>query len=391
MTDRLYYTDSYLREFEAQIAARSGDGLTIYLDRTAFYPTSGGQPFDVGTINGGAVVDVVDEDDRIAHRLAAPVAGDAARCAIDWTRRFDHMQQHTGQHLLSAVFDDLFGLKTVSFHMGADSSTIDLEGAAVDARVLREAERRANEIIFENRKVSIRFQSADDVEGLRKRSEREGTLRIIEIDGLDTCACGGTHVRATGEIGALLLRKFEKVRQATRVEFLCGGRAVRRAHADYEALSKSAQFFSSPLDEVPALVSAQLESAKSNEKARRKLELDIAVYQGKELYDSTSPDTAGTRRTVRRLARGGLEDMRAVAQSFTAQSKAVFLGVVGDPPSVLLAVSADIGIDAGKIVKSALSEAGGRGGGTPRVAQGSVSNAGDLERVVDAISRAADA
>src|SRR6266481_9168902 len=154
MTERLYYTDSYVREFQARVVERSADGRTVYLDRTLFYPSSGGQPFDVGSIAGIAVVEVVDEEDRIAHRLEAPLAMDGEVSGeIDWTRRFDHMQQHSGQHLLSAVFEELFSLHTVSFHLGAENATIDIEGGPVDQRTVLEAERRANEIVFENRPV----------------------------------------------------------------------------------------------------------------------------------------------------------------------------------------------------------------------------------------------
>jgi alanyl-tRNA synthetase len=390
MTERLYYTDSYLRRWDARVVDRSGDGRTIYLDRTAFYPTSGGQPFDIGSISGVAVLSVADEDARIAHQLAAPLdAGGldgAVECAIDWNRRFDHMQQHTGQHLLSAVFEELFALHTVSFHLGAESSTIDLEGAAVEPRAVLEAERRANEIVFENRAVSVLFEDAASAEGLRKPSGREGTLRIVAIDGLDRSACGGTHVRSTGEIGTVLCRKLEKIRQSVRVEFVCGGRAVRRARADYEALAKIAQLFSSSLDETPAMVAAQLETARAGEKARRKVELDLAAYQGRELYQTTAPGLDGIRRVSQRVTAGSLEELRAVAQNFTAQPKAVFVAALNDPPSVLLAASADAGIDAGKILKAALTEAGGRGGGNPRMAQGSVPEASLLERVLQRLA-----
>ncbi|HEY1339154.1 MAG TPA: alanyl-tRNA editing protein [Bryobacteraceae bacterium] len=384
MTERLYYTDCYLRDFTARIVDRSADGQTVYLDRSAFYPSSGGQPFDTGSIGGAAVVEVADEDERIAHRLAAGAALPAGPvdCAIDWQRRFDHMQQHTGQHLLSAVFEEMFSLKTVSFHMGAESATIDLEGGSVEARTMQEVERRSNEVVAENRAVAVLFEHAAEVQGLRKPSEREGTLRIVAIEGLDRSACGGTHVRSTGEIGAVLLRKLEKVRQTTRVEFLCGGRAVRRARADYEALSKSAQLFSAAIDELPTMLAAQLEAARTAEKARRKLELELAGYQGKELYAATAPGADGVRRVVRRADRGSLEDLRAIAQNFTAQSKAVFLASLSDPPSVLLAASEDAGVDAGKLLKAAITEAGGRGGGTARIAQGSVPDAGLLEGVL---------
>ncbi len=384
VTERLYYTDSYLHDFQARIVDRSADGLTVYLDRTAFYPTSGGQPFDIGSLGGVAVVEVVDEEERIAHRLAAAApAGESVACSVDWGRRFDHMQQHSGQHLLSAVFEELFGLKTVSFHLGAESSTIDIEGGAVDARVLAAAERRANELIWQNRPLRVDFEHSSAVQGLRKPSEREGTLRIVSIDGLDRSACGGTHVRSTGEIGAILLRKTEKIRQSARVEFLCGGRAVLRAHADYEALAKAAQLFSAPPDEVPAAIAAQAEALRTAEKARKKLELDLAAYQGKELYDTTAPGADGFRRVSRRLARGSVDELRAIAQNFTAREKAVFVAALDEPPSVLLAVSADAGIDAGKAVKEAVTAAGGRGGGTPRIAQGSVPDAGRLSAVLE--------
>jgi len=388
MTERLYYTDSYLRGFTARVTGHADEGRTVYLDRTAFYPTSGGQPFDTGSIAGVAVLDVVDEDERIAHKLAGVVdvglvESGSVECAVDWRRRFDHMQQHTGQHLLSAVFEELFHLKTVSFHLGAESATIDIEGGAVEPRTVLEAERRANEIVFENRLVTVEFQDAADAQGLRKPSGREGTLRIISIDRLDRSACGGTHVRATGEIGPVLIRKLDKIRQTVRVEFLCGARAVRRARADYEALAKAAQLFSSPLDEVPAVLAAQMEAARAAEKTQRKLELDLAAYRGNELYRNTAPGADGFRRVAQRSVRGNLEELRAVAQNFTAQPKAVFISALEEPPSVLFAVSADSGIDAGKALKAALAEAGGRGGGNARIAQGSVPEAGLLERVIE--------
>ena len=387
MTERLYYSDSYLRDFTARILDATPDGLIVYLDRTAFYPTSGGQPFDTGAIGGAAVVEVIDEEDRIAHRLAAPLAAGLreAQCAVDWERRFDHMQQHSGQHLLSAVFEEMFGLKTVSFHLSAESSTIDLEGGAVDGRVMEAVERRANQVVAENRPVVVVYESAEEAQGLRKPSDRQGMLRIVSIGGLDRSACGGTHVRSTGEIGAVMLRRTEKIRQATRVEFRCGGRAIRRARADYEALSKTAQIFSLPLDEVPGAVAAQMEAARTAEKARRKLELDLAGYQGRELYATTAPGADGLRRVSRKLATGSMDELRALAQAFTGQPKAVFVATLANPASILLAVSEDAGVDAGKALKAALAAAGGRGGGTARIAQGSVGDAAQLDAIVAAL------
>jgi alanyl-tRNA synthetase len=386
MTERLYYSDSYLRAFTANLIETSSDGLMAYLDRTAFYPSSGGQPFDTGTIAGAAVIDVVDEDERIGHRLSTPVAAGPVECAIDWPRRFDHMQQHSGQHLLSAVFSECFRMKTVSFHLGTQISTIDLEADVLEPRVAAEAERRANQIVCENRPLSVSFEEAAAAAELRKPSERTGTLRIVSIADLDRSACGGTHVRSTGEIGAILLRKLEKVRKTVRIEFLCGARAVARAHADFEALNRAAQAFSASVDDVPALVATQIESARAAEKARHKLELDLAGYRGRELYRNCPAGAGGIRRHVERAARGNLEDLRAVAQSFTSQPAAVFLAVLEEPPALLLAASADSGVDAGAVLKPALSAAGGRGGGTPRMAQGSLPGRAVLDQVVDRLN-----
>jgi alanyl-tRNA synthetase len=370
------------------VTGRSADGRRIYLDRTAFYPTSGGQPHDTGSIAGVPLVDVEDEGDRIAHVVAAAVETDEVDCRIDWDRRFDHMQQHSGQHLLSAVFVERFGIATVSFHLGQESSTIDLDTAALEPARVLEAERRANQAVFENRPLAVAFQDAAETRDLRKPSEREGTLRIVSIEGLDRSACGGTHVARTGEIGAILLRKLERIRNTVRVEFLCGGRAVSRAHADFDAISRVAQMVSGSPDEAPGLVAAQFEAARNADKLRRKLEADLAQYQGRELYAATAPDESGVRRVLRRLPSGGsgkMEELRAIAQSFAAQAKAVFVAALDDPPSVMLAVSADSGIDAGQLLKAAITQAGGRGGGNPRMAQGSLPSREALEQMLAAI------
>ena len=255
--ERLYYNDSYLREFTARVIDSADEGRTVYLDRTAFYPSSGGQPHDLGTLGGLAVLDVVDEEERIAHRLAKPwTASSEAHGSIDWDRRFDHMQQHTGQHLLSAVMAERFGMPTVSFHLGDQISTIDVKPKGLTPERLAEVERWANQEIAANRPVAVAYEEAGAASGLRKESDRAGTLRIVSIEGLDRSACGGTHVRATGEIGMLLLGKTEKVRDTIRIEFVCGGRALRRARRDYDALAQVARLFSCTLDDVPGAVAA---------------------------------------------------------------------------------------------------------------------------------------
>jgi len=380
VTERLYYHDSYLTEFRARIVDASPDQQKIYLDRTAFYPASGGQPSDTGKLGGASLTDVVDEGGRIAHVLGRPVSGEEIAGVIDWQRRFDHMQQHTGQHLLSAVLIELFNAPTVSFHLGAETSTIDIE-RPLEANQLRQAERRANQIVFEDRPVLVSFEDSSQDLGLRKPTEREGAVRVVTIQDLDRSACGGTHVRGTGEIGPILIRKLDRIRGNQRLEFVCGMRAVERAQADYTALAAIARSFSSALDETPALVTAHQEKLQESEKARRRLANDLAVAKGRELHAATAPAPDGLRKIQRRVPTI-TDELRAEAQSFTAAGKAVFLAVAEDPPSVLLAASGDSGVNAGQVLKAALAEAGGRGGGNASVAQGSLGSKESLERFI---------
>ena len=385
MTERLYYQDAYLAAFQATVLERADDGRRLYLDRTAFYPTSGGQPHDTGRLGGVEVVDVVDEGERIAHLLAAPVPAGPVRGEVDWARRFDHMQQHTGQHLLSAVLEDLYGFHTVSVHFGQDASTLDLDTPAITPEQVAAAETRANLVVTENRPVSIGFEDAAAAAGLRKPSDRTGPLRIVTILELDRSACGGTHVRATGEIGAILIRKVERVRKAMRLEFLCGTRAVRRARADQELLTRLAAQYSAAEDELPALVGAQRAELKEAVAGRREAEAQLDRYRAAELYAGAAPDAAGLRRIVVREERG-IDRLRGLAQAVAALPRAVFVGVAASPPGLLVAASEDSGRDAGAMLRSALAPAGGRGGGTPRLAQGTV-GAEALERVAEAVSQ----
>ena len=377
MTQRLYYDDSYLTEFRATVLDTNEDRCRVVLKETAFYPSSGGQPFDFGSINGIEIADVVDSGDRVIHVLASPlVYGAAVDCRVDWVRRFDHMQQHTGQHLLSAAIVELFDVPTVAFHLGAESSTIEIGAASFDLARIRAAEERANEIVFENRAVTVSYLDSSEASDLRKPSEREGVLRIIEIEGLDRSACGGTHVRHTGEIGPITIRKTEKLRGNTRLEFLCGSRAARRARADYEQLSAVAQVYSSTLDDAAALVAAGMARLQESEKSRQKLGGELALARGRQLYQDTIPGADGLRRYWKRLPSGILaEEIRWEAQSFAAQSKALYLATSENPAAVLLAASADAGFPAGEWLKPRLAKAGGKGGGNAQMAQGSLPGA----------------
>ncbi|HYL36560.1 MAG TPA: alanyl-tRNA editing protein [Bryobacteraceae bacterium] len=384
MTERLYYDQSYLTAFRARVVDASPERRRIYLDRTAFYPASGGQPFDTGQLGGVSVIEVVDEEQRIAHILDAPLAETEVAGVIHWDRRFDNMQQHTGQHLLSAVLIELFDAPTVSFHLGAESSTIDV-GRALDAAQIRETERRANQIVFENRPVTIAYQNSSEDLELRKPSAREGLVRIVSIQDLDRSACGGTHVRATGEIGPILIRKLDRIRGNLRIEFLCGLRSTGRARADFEALSAIARSFSAPLDETPALVDSQREQLLETERVRRRLATELAQARGRELYAATAAGGNGLRAVERRVESLS-DDLRAEAQSFTSGLRSVFLAVADQPPAILLAASSDSGVHAGELLKKVVTQAGGRGGGSASMAQGSVPSKQLLDSLAQALA-----
>src|SRR4051812_2799232 len=353
MTERLYYGDSYLTRFEATLLGRDDSGRRLYLDRTAFYPTSGGQQFDLGhlqlegTPRSLNVVDVVDEGERIAHVLSElPMDlpnGIRLVGSVDWARRFDHMQQHSGQHLLSAVFQELTGSATSSVHFGEETSTLDLEAAAFTPEQLRAVEEHANAVVFEDRELTVSVEEADSVTGLRKASTRSGALRIVSIAGIDRSACGGTHVRRTGEIGAILLRKLDRVRKSMRVEFVCGGRATRRARADYELLSRSSALFSTGIDELPALLEARASELQQALKHERELQQQLDTYRARELYDAALTRAPGAARvwTVERRQSGGLQDLRGLAQQYAAQPRAVFIAALEQPPSLLIASAED--------------------------------------------------
>jgi len=274
------------------------------------------------------------------------------------------------------VLEELFKIKTVSFHLGAETSTIDIDVAAVAPEKIERAEERCAEVVAEARPVRVTFEEGSAELGLRKASERSGTLRIVSIDGIDRSACGGTHVRSTAEIGPVLIRKMDKIRGNARIEFVCGGRALRLARADYRLLGSVGRALSAPPEESPALLSALIEKNKSLEKTAQRLATELARRVGRELYLATAPGVDGVRRVVER---GAIDEaMRVRAQAFAAGEKAVFLVMCEQPPSVLLAASPDAGIHAGERVKAAVSAAGGRGGGNQTLAQGSVPNVAAL-------------
>jgi len=270
-THRLYYDDSFLQNFSARVLscssaepfltpAGSVHAWEVILDNTAFYPTSGGQPNDLGRIADYRVLDVRDDKDDVVHILDHEIpSGSSVNACLDWPRRFDHMQQHTGQHLLSAMFQERYGLPTVSFHLGSDLCTIDLRGPQPSLEILQGAQRAANAAIFEDRPVTVRYGTAAQLaeRGCRKTVERDGILRAIEIESADLQPCGGTHVKSTGQIGLILVRRCTKIRQDWRVEFACGDRAGIIADSDFQLLRQIADHLSCAPDEILASLEKQ--------------------------------------------------------------------------------------------------------------------------------------
>jgi len=397
-SDRLYYSDPFLTTFNATVSAvrepssnEPGALWQASLDRSAFYPTSGGQPFDTGLLRtlsaSGAHIEIpveqVEEDDAgvVWHSLQKPLAaGTHIEGQVDWTRRFDHMQQHTGQHLLSAVFVRELHAPTVSFHLGEKTSTIDLATPAVAHHSLERVERIANEIIGEDRPVTISYASRAEAEAmlasgeLRKLPDREGTIRVIDIADLDRNACGGTHVRATGQIGGMLIRRVEKVSRGVRVEFVCGLRSVSTARADAAILTEASGLLSSGAPELPGLIRQILADSKSAAKERQRLREELAAYQAKEIVSGATPEK-GIRIIVRGWKDRDSAFVRLLASRTAAAAEsttAFFRAEEADPVRVYLARSSNLKFNCGQILKEALASLGLRGGGSPDLAQGEV-------------------
>ena len=372
-TARLYYQDSYTSAFHAQVVDSSPDGKRVYLDKTYFYPTSGGQPHDTGRLGEQDVLEVLDEGDRIAHLLSAPVSTAIVGAQIDWPRRYDHMQQHTGQHLLSAVFTETYQMPTLSFHMGNEVSTIELGTKELNDTQIDTVESRVNEIVGEARYVRILFEDADKAQDLRKESTRTGMLRIVEIERTDRSACGGTHVRSTAELGPIQIRKGEKIRGNIRIEFVCGLRALRRAKADFRILAQLARESATAPEKLPEHLTFLRERLAEGEKERTKLVLLIAERDGANLYGNTVAADDGLRRAVLRVPEMDA-GVRATASAFAAHFKAAILIIAEEPPAILLACSPDSRLHAGAMLKGVLSKVSGRGGGSATLAQGSLPN-----------------
>lgn len=374
---RLYYSDAYLTCFEADVTERLvWDGRpAVVLTQTAFYPTSGGQPSDRGSLGGVAVigVEVREADGEVVHILADELPAGRVVGEVDWGRRFDHMQQHSGQHLLSAACEKLLGADTVSFHLGVESSTIDLDRAHLSRQELEAVEDWVNRAIWENHPLTARFVPADELSvlPLRHQPKVEGPIRLVEIEGCDLTPCGGTHVARCGEIGLLKIVRLEHRGEETRVEFLCG----RRALADYRRKSVILLDLAAGLtvgyEEVGAAVARLQEELKASQRELRALRERLLEAEAAALLGAAR--AIGALRVVQAvLAERAPADLRALALRLSETTGVVaLLASSGEREQLCFACAEGSGVDAAALLRMACESLGGKGGGQPRIAQGS--------------------
>ena len=388
-THRLYFEDAYQTRFEADVVGRTAvEGRpALILDRTCFYPESGGQPWDKGTIEGVEVLKVVEDGERIVHVLAAEVPASRVKGEIDWAVRFDHMQQHSGQHILSQAFFERMRGETKSFHLGPDVSTLEIGIADAGEEAVSGVERRANEVVFENREIKTYFVPEEKIGGvpLRRPPKVTGLIRVVEADAFDYSACGGTHCRRTGEIGLIKITKWERIRGQIRFEFVCGGRALRDYALKNRILRHMAGQFNVKEADVPASVAKLSEELKALKKQAKKNEEALAVFEAQDLIQKAEG------RILRRVfADRSPEGTRFLALHIIRKGPFVALfGAKSESRShLILACSETLKLDMRRLVPLVSPLVNGRGGGGPSL----VEIAGDRDAdLVQAVNLAAEA
>jgi alanyl-tRNA synthetase len=401
MTQRLYYSDSHLTEFEARVVSvsRSVDGrAAVALDRTAFYPTGGGQPSDTGTLGNARVVECVDEEGGgVLHVCEgeAPAEGQSVLGRVDWPRRLDHIQQHTGQHILSQSFVELYGAQTRSFRMTEDMCEIDVELSDPSDEKVERAVRRANEIIWNDRAVRVHLVTPEEAARmpLRKDSAREGELRVIEIEGFDFSPCGGTHAASTGEVGCVVARQWERAKGLVRVTFAAGVRALEDYARANRTARAAAALFSVGRDEAAEAAARLQDEHKQLQRRLRAVEDTAARAEARELYEeavsSEKENSTTTTVVIARAFEGrDAESLRRLAAALAAHARAVALlgSVEGGGARLVFARSAEAPGDMNALMREACQTLGGRGGGRPDMAQGGGQH---TERLAEALDAAA--
>ncbi len=387
-TEKLYHQDAYLTSFSAQVIScvPTETGYDVVLDRTAFYPTGGGQPHDLGTLNGYAVTDVREDEatGTVIHTVEAPLEGNVEG-RVDWDRRRDHMEQHTGQHLLSGTFEQLLDAETVSWHLGSQSCTIDITMETLTPEQAERVELECNRIIRAALPVITHVVDTEGVARLplRKPPKVTENIRVVEIEGYDWSACGGTHVRHTGELGLLKIKSWERYKKTTRVEFLVGSRAL----ADYMRLDRMTRELCRSLSigvpDLPDYVTRTQEDLSSLRKQVKRLKEELLQVEAAELVKEAR--TIAGARIVRKVLSGRtLDEVKLLAAKTAAHpgTVAVF-GTKGAIPQIVLHRSVDLRLNMGAIIREVLPLIDGKGGGSPLQAQGGGSRPEELEHALD--------
>ncbi|WNS45385.1 alanyl-tRNA editing protein [Paenibacillus sp. MMS20-IR301] len=370
MTRKLYYESAYLQEWSTTISGslEREDGIYVTLAETAFYPHGGGQPCDTGYIGQIPVLDVVLEGDEVLHKVAQLPEQPAVHCRISWSRRFDHMQQHSGQHLLSAVFRELYEAMTLSFHLGSDYATIDIQLPELSAAQLAEAEHEVNKHIYMNRSITSTFVTAEEMAALPlvKLPKVTENIRIVEIEGVEHNACGGTHVSSTGAIGMIKLLRSEKQKGNIRVTFKCGGRALDEFNDHVRILAQLSAKFNTGKDEILDRIGKWEQEQKLLQAELTAVKEQNDLYLAREILSETEP---GSRVVTHVSDTRTLKDLQSLATKLTALTELPVLLLTEAENKAVLAQSGAAGISCGAFFKEHLGGFQGKGGGSDKLAQ----------------------
>lgn len=394
MTDKLYLKDAYLLNCSSDIIEQTEfNGIpAVILNQTVFYPTSGGQPHDTGTINNVAVIDVFEDENRqIVHLLEKPIAGNQAACEINLQRRFDHMQQHTGQHILSQAFLKICNGDTLSFHLGDHHATIDIDQPGLSPEIITAVEQLANQTVFENREVAGRMVDKNEIHRypIRKLPTVEDNIRILEIKDFDYSPCGGTHCAKTGEIGLIKIRRYENYKGGTRIQFVCGHRALKDYQSKAEILNQLSNAMSTAEADLPQNIAKMKDTLKIFTGERDSLGKKLLEYEADSLFSASKKLTNihlvkilfndRNQKEVKLLAKKIVEKFPDTVTLFGIKSEG--------GAQLLFQCSQNLGCDMGRLMKSACEVINGRGGGRPQQAQG---GGPETDKLEDALQIAKD-
>jgi alanyl-tRNA synthetase len=391
---RLYYNDSYISAFKGQITDLYSDKDNLYLisDKTGFYPSSGGQPCDYGTIEDLPVVDVFEREDGEIVHVISPGEGHKLKtsmdinCTIDWQRRFDHMQQHTGQHILSQCYLKLFNLKTAGFHLGKDFSTIDLDISDLSEEKLFSGELYANKIVFENRPIHIKYMDKEEIKekNIRDKSGRSGLLRIIDIKDFDSSACGGTHCNSTGEVGLIVISNREKIKEKFRIEFLCGFRALRLFREYSSVFREVSCKFSVGSHDLVTKIDKLITENKENYKTLKKLKEQSMIREVELLYHSNRTIKDNILYIKHIYEDKTVEELKGLAKSVIMKSDNILacLATAPEPSNLIIARSKDVTLNLSELMKNFNRNLTGKGGGSADFVQGGGYKLQEIEKIL---------